>query len=452
MNNNFCISRIRPPFSRDYYSEVLNINYNFLSDVEAKIINRIKWHYHCDAVFFLGSFRQGLKMVLDSLALDTDDEILLPNFECPSILESFRGTKAKIDFFDLHCDFCADADQIKSMITEKTKVVMITHYFGKSCWTAELKQLLSDRHFILIEDCAHSLLDKDQSEIGSLGDIAIFSLGNDKPLSIGKGGILIINNKNYVNLLEENYNNLSEQKEEVERQDFSYFVIYSLLSDPDFCYFNIPAVFPENLTVESFEVVDIFSCPIDDIVNKYRKKLNVCNKNIVERGLNKINRLFFQQKEIKNIMPYKMSMFSKVQLLYAIAHLIDDANKKRKDNVMLYNKYLHSDNLNITQIRYNVLCHTTIEAKNMINNLRSKNIEVGLFNWSELLAQKYGVEHDIPGWAIEPARLINLPVHPFIDEKTIIDICQEIRHVNVGGGGGGGAGGGGAGGGGGWGG
>jgi dTDP-4-amino-4,6-dideoxygalactose transaminase len=431
MNNSHCISRIRPPFSRDYYNAVLNIDYNSLFNVEDKIVNHIKRHYQCDKVFFLGSFRQGLKMILDSLVLDTDDEILLPDFECSSILESFTETSVKIKFFDIRHDFCADAKQIEDMITEKTKIVILTHYFGKSCWTAELRQLFVDRHFILIEDCAHSLLDKDQLEIGCVGDIAIFSLGNDKPLSIGKGGILIVNNRIYVNLLEEKYNNLSERKEEIEKQEFSYFIIYSLLTDPEFCYFNIPTTFPENLSIDSFEMLDIFSCPLDDIVNKYKKKLNMYNKNIIEKGLNKIRRLFFQQEKIKKIIPCRMGMFSKVRLLYAIDYLIENANEKRKDNVMLFNKYLHNDNLSITQIRYNILCHTITEAKTIINSLRNRNIEAGLFNWPKLLMQEYGVERDTPSWAIEPAKLINLPVHPFMDEKTIIDICHEIINIKI---------------------
>jgi dTDP-4-amino-4,6-dideoxygalactose transaminase len=55
---------------------------------------------------------------------------------------------------------------------------------------------------------------------------------------------------------------------------------------------------------------------------------------------------------------------------------------------------------------------------------------VGLFNWARLLAQEYGMEHNTPDWAIMPSRLINLPVHPFMDEKTITDICREIKNVS----------------------
>lgn len=84
------------------------------------------------------------------------------------------------------------ADTIAAAISDKTKAIMVTHLFGNPCDMEPIVQLARSKDIPIIEDCAQAFgaTYKDQP-IGTLGDIACFSLQQGKHITTGEGGLVV---------------------------------------------------------------------------------------------------------------------------------------------------------------------------------------------------------------------------------------------------------------------
>jgi perosamine synthetase len=84
-----------------------------------------------------------------------------------------------------------DVADVERRITPKTKAIIAVHLSGNPCDLDALRAL-SDRHkLILIEDCCQAWGAKSRGRpIGTVGDIACFSLQNSKHITTGDGGIV----------------------------------------------------------------------------------------------------------------------------------------------------------------------------------------------------------------------------------------------------------------------
>jgi dTDP-4-amino-4,6-dideoxygalactose transaminase len=84
-----------------------------------------------------------------------------------------------------------DVADVERRITPKTKAIIAVHLAGNPCDMDALRAL-ADRHkLILIEDCCQAWGAKYRGRpIGSVGDIACFSLQNSKHITCGDGGVV----------------------------------------------------------------------------------------------------------------------------------------------------------------------------------------------------------------------------------------------------------------------
>jgi dTDP-4-amino-4,6-dideoxygalactose transaminase len=91
---------------------------------------------------------------------------------------------------------CIDPGDIEHRITERTKAIVVVHY---AAYPADVDPILeiARRHGIaVLEDCshAHGALYKGRL-VGTMGDVAGFSLMSGKSLACGEGGIMITNDR-----------------------------------------------------------------------------------------------------------------------------------------------------------------------------------------------------------------------------------------------------------------
>lgn len=86
-----------------------------------------------------------------------------------------------------------DPSSVEALITENTKAICVVHYAGYPARLAELRAI-ADRHGLsLIEDCAHALGARyDSQSIGSIGDFAIYSFQAIKHMTTVDGGALVV--------------------------------------------------------------------------------------------------------------------------------------------------------------------------------------------------------------------------------------------------------------------
>lgn len=84
-----------------------------------------------------------------------------------------------------------DAADVERRITPKTKAIIAVHLTGNPCDLDALRAV-ADRHkLVLIEDCAQAWGAKYRGRpIGTVGDIACFSLQNSKHVTCGDGGMV----------------------------------------------------------------------------------------------------------------------------------------------------------------------------------------------------------------------------------------------------------------------
>lgn len=96
------------------------------------------------------------------------------------------------------CTGNVSVDAIERAITDKTKVLVVTHTWGHPAEMDEIVKLCKNHNIKLIEDCSHSFGGTYKGrKVGTFGDISVVSLQASKMLTAGEGGLLMTNNDEY---------------------------------------------------------------------------------------------------------------------------------------------------------------------------------------------------------------------------------------------------------------
>lgn len=149
-----------------------------------------------DLMFFLQG-RDALAYGINLLNLEPGSSILFPSFMCESAITPLRLRGYKIAFLDIEEDLNFCLDKLESAIRHRNiKTVVAVHFFGFPCNIEALINLCKPLNVDVIEDCSHSFLTKkDEKRLGSVGDLAIYSMR--KSLPIYDGGALRVNNSRF---------------------------------------------------------------------------------------------------------------------------------------------------------------------------------------------------------------------------------------------------------------
>tara|TARA_B110000444_G_C18794249_1_gene574033 strand:- start:207 stop:1391 length:1185 start_codon:yes stop_codon:yes gene_type:complete len=145
----------------------------------------------------LNSCTSALHVAFMAIGIQKGDEVLVPALTpimCGTSIHLAGGTPV---YVDVNPDtFLIDEKDILKKITKKTKAVLAVHMYGGICNLLELKKICKDNNLFLVEDCAESMIAKDENNLitGSVGDIGCWSFQAAKQLTCGDGGILTTNN------------------------------------------------------------------------------------------------------------------------------------------------------------------------------------------------------------------------------------------------------------------
>jgi dTDP-4-amino-4,6-dideoxygalactose transaminase len=174
--------------------------------------------------------------LLRALEITAGDEVIVQAFTCVAAINPIQWVGAKPVFTDIDREtLSVSIDEVKSKVTENTKMIVLQHTFGYPGAVKELREF-ADRHdFFLLEDCTQTLFAEYNPEynakynsdnglvqkeeksqyLGEFGDGAIFSFGRDKPVSGIDGGVLSLResfvkeNLNVLNRIEKKYADLA---------------------------------------------------------------------------------------------------------------------------------------------------------------------------------------------------------------------------------------------------
>ncbi len=138
-----------------------------------------------------------LQAAMFGVGVGTGDEIICPSMTYWASCLPAYSLGATVVFADIDPQtLCIDPADIERHITPRTRAIVAVHYAG---YPADMDRIVSiaRRHNIaVIEDGshAHGALYKGRM-VGTIGDVAVFSLMSGKSLAIGEGGILLTNDR-----------------------------------------------------------------------------------------------------------------------------------------------------------------------------------------------------------------------------------------------------------------
>jgi len=146
--------------------------------------------------FGAASGRSAFQLALESLGLEQGSEIIFPMFTFPVI----PLVAKRLGYQPVFCDvdprtYNSGPEHIEKKITEKTGAVLATHLFGQPCPIQQISNLTKERNIRLLEDCAHACgVRVDGKQVGTFGDIGIFSFAEGKNMPCFGGGAIATSN------------------------------------------------------------------------------------------------------------------------------------------------------------------------------------------------------------------------------------------------------------------
>jgi len=144
-------------------------------------------------VYYVHKARIAIRSACELMKIEQGDEVLAPAYNCGSEISPLLNSGASVILYRVDKKGRLDLTDLRERISQKTRAIYVTHYFGFPQPLVEIKKLCDEKHIYLIEDCALSLFSCDgKTKLGSVGDISVYNF--PKTLPVPDGGALVINN------------------------------------------------------------------------------------------------------------------------------------------------------------------------------------------------------------------------------------------------------------------
>ncbi len=151
-------------------------------------------------VLMTSSCTDALEMTSILAGICPGDEVIMPSFTFVSTANAFLLRGAHLVFADTGRDIPnIDPQQIESLITPKTRAIVVVHYGGVACEMDSIMEIAARNNLIVIEDAAHSIdaFYKGKA-LGTIGHMGTFSFHETKNIFCGEGGLLTINDERFL--------------------------------------------------------------------------------------------------------------------------------------------------------------------------------------------------------------------------------------------------------------
>jgi len=155
---------------------------------------------HVPKVLLTTSCTHALEMAALLLDCGPEDEVIVPSFTFVSTANAFALRGARLVFADIRPDTLnLDESRLESLITPRTKAIVVVHYAGVACEMDSILAIASRRGIQVVEDNAHGLFSRYKGAYtGTLGCLATQSFHETKNFTCGEGGALVINDAELV--------------------------------------------------------------------------------------------------------------------------------------------------------------------------------------------------------------------------------------------------------------
>lgn len=165
---------------------------SFVEKFEAAFAKTVSQTKYAVAV---NSGTSALHVALAALGIKAGDEVITPTFTMIATANAVSYTGATPILVDADpTTWNLDVKKIEAKITPKTKAIIAVHVYGLPCDMAAIQQLARRYNLWVIEDAAEAQGAEYRGyRVGSIGDVAAFSLYANKTVMTGEGGMLTTN-------------------------------------------------------------------------------------------------------------------------------------------------------------------------------------------------------------------------------------------------------------------
>lgn len=145
----------------------------------------------------MNSATSGLYASIGALGLGYGDEVIVSSYTMSACATAPLVYGAIPIFADVEIETgCLDPKSIAGLLTKRTKAIIVVHQFGIPADMDAVMRIARKYKLKVVEDCAqaHGARYKGRN-VGSFGDIGVFSLNVNKTIQAGEGALCITNNK-----------------------------------------------------------------------------------------------------------------------------------------------------------------------------------------------------------------------------------------------------------------
>jgi dTDP-4-amino-4,6-dideoxygalactose transaminase len=150
--------------------------------------------------FGVSSGTAALHLALRALDIRPDDEVLVPSLSFVASSNAILYAGAKPVFVDITnlSDLNLSCDDLEKKITRRTRAIMVVHYGGYLADMDRIKKIAKKHNLFVIEDAAHAIGARFKSKMaGGIGHIGCFSFFSNKNMATGEGGMIVTNHHRF---------------------------------------------------------------------------------------------------------------------------------------------------------------------------------------------------------------------------------------------------------------
>ena len=144
----------------------------------------------------VNSATSGLYMAIGALGIGYGDEVIVSPYTMSACAMAPMIYGAIPVFADVDDMGSLDPKSIKTLVSPRTKAILVVHQFGIPAQMNEIMEIANEYNLKVIEDCAQAHGAKYRGQyVGTIGDIGVFSLNVNKTIQSGEGGVCVTNDK-----------------------------------------------------------------------------------------------------------------------------------------------------------------------------------------------------------------------------------------------------------------
>ena len=365
----------------NYITKVIKSKWIGSGKVTEKFENNFKNYKKSKFAVSVNSCTAALHLSLIYCGVKIGDEVITTPMTFASTINSIAMIGAKPILADINPEtFNIDPKNIEKLITRKTKAILIVHLAGLPCEIMKIMKIAKKYNLKVIEDCAHAIESKiNGKHVGNFGNAGCFSFYSTKNLTTGEGGMIICDDKNFY------------KKIRVAR-------LHGLSKDAWKRYL------PESVNKKYYEHYDVTEIGYKYNMIDINAAMGIIQLKKLDKNWMIRKKLFYiYKKKLKNLpIKFQKIEFKNIKHAYHLFLLVVDKDKTNKNRNDLI-KFLNLKGVGVG-INYRTVTDMSIFRKK--------------FNWNN---------RTCPNSKYLGDNTLSLPIHPKVQKKEALYICEKIR-------------------------